>query len=83
MAIASVSMATAVLGLRLGRRLDRAESAASRVGVSIDLQLEKLLPWWLSPLVPETALGYIAWATVGIGGLLLAVVAKRVKRLYH
>lgn len=83
LALTSVSFGAELLGLRLGRRIDRAEHIASRVGVSMDLHLDKLLPWWLSPFIPETALGFTAWATLFVFGLLLAYSAKKIKRLYH
>lgn len=72
-----------VLGLRLGRQLDRVENASSRVGVAVDTQLEKILPWWLSPFIPETTAGFAIWFTIGLFGVVLAITAKRIKRLYY
>jgi len=83
LALASVSFGAVLIGLRLGRRIDRAEHIASRAGASIDLHLDKLLPWWLSPFIPETALGFTIWAFLCACGLLLAYTAKRIKRVYH
>jgi hypothetical protein len=69
------------LGWRLGKRLDRLDHLAARTGVFIDLQLEKLLPWWLGPFVPETPAGFMAWIAVGVLGLTLALTAKKLKRM--
>jgi hypothetical protein len=83
LALASLSIGAVVLGMRLARRIGRAEHTANRVGAAIDLQLDKLLPGWLHPFVPENALGFAAWLFVGACGLILAAVAMRVKRLYR
>jgi len=71
------------LGLRLGRRLDRVEHATSRVGVAVDAQLEKILPLWLSPFIPETTAGFATWFAIGLFGVVLAITAKRIKKLYY
>lgn len=81
--LASLAVASIALGLRLGRRIDRAEHAANRVGAALDIQLESILPWWLWPFVPETALGFAAWTFIGLSGALLAITAKRIKRLLY
>jgi len=83
LALASISFGSVLLGLRIGRRIDRAEHAMSRVGASIDVQLDKLLPWWLSPFIPESPLGFTAWVSLCFVGLVLAYTAKKIKRLYH
>lgn len=80
-ALTSVSLGAIGLGLRLGRRIDRAEHTASRVGSAIELHIDKLLPWWLSPFVPESALGFITWATLAACGLILALTARKIRRL--
>lgn len=82
-----VGLATAAVGaiglaLRLGRGLDRVERATARAGSPIQLQLDQVLPWWLGPFLPETGWGFLAWATLGVAGVVLAVTAKKIRKVY-
>ncbi len=81
--LTAAALAMIALGFRLGRRFDRVEQAASRVGVAVDAQLEKILPWWLSPFIPETTTGFATWFAIGLIGAMLAITAKRIKKLYY
>lgn len=81
--LATTAIAMIALGLRLGRRLDRVEQASSRVGVAVDIHLGKLLPSWLSLVIPETTAGFATWFAIGFFGVVLAITAKRIKKLYY
>jgi hypothetical protein len=81
--LVSLSVAMIGLGWRLGRRLDRIEHRLNHVGIAFDMTVEKLLPWWISPLVPETVFGFLAWLTIAIVGIALAYTAKRIQRLHY
>jgi hypothetical protein len=81
--LASVAFAAVSLGFHLGRRLDRAEHMASRVGAVIQMQVDQILPLWLAPFVPESGWGFAAWALAGVSGLLTAAAAKKFERIYR
>lgn len=83
LALVSISFAAIGLGLRLGKGLDRIERAAARSGVSVELNLNQMLPPWLGPFIPSTGWGFAAWTTAGVIGLMLAITAKRIRKAYY
>jgi len=68
------------LGL-LGLRLDRLGARLSRFEVPLP-PLDQVLPWWLSPLVPESAAGWSLLISVGLVALVAIKVARDVERAY-
>lgn len=71
----SVSMAFALLGLRLEQRIGLAERR-----LHVELTLDQILPWWLPWAVPESTVGWIVLALVFAGGAYLAAVGKKIER---
>lgn len=81
-AVFTVAVWAILLGWRLEKGLGRAERLGNRAGVQVHLpDLDQFLPWWLAVFVPETALGFAAWVFVGTLGIVLALAAKRTRRM--
>jgi hypothetical protein len=73
--VVSVCLALGFLGLRL----DRLGGRLARFEVPLP-SLDQLLPWWLSPLVPESAAGWLLLIAVGLVALIAGKVARDMER---